>query len=76
MKSNITDLKSKITFGKYSGKTFEEISDIDPEYILWLDKNAKTIKFRRSWIEAIKMDIMEAESEMRDIINEHYYDIY
>jgi len=61
MKSNIIDLKSKITFGKYSGKTFDEISDIDPEYILWLDENVKTIKFERSWIDAIQMDIMEDE---------------
>lgn len=60
-KSNVIDLKSKITFGKYSGKTFDEISDIDPEYILWLDENVKTIKFERSWIDAIQMDIMEDE---------------
>lgn len=27
-----------ITFGKYKGKTFDEISEINPSYILWLDK--------------------------------------
>lgn len=25
-----------ITFGKYKGKTPDEISDVDPKYIIWL----------------------------------------
>lgn len=28
-----------LTFGKYRGKTPEEISDIDPGYIVWMAEN-------------------------------------
>ena len=31
-------LSDKISFGKYSGFTFQEILFKDPGYILWLDK--------------------------------------
>lgn len=34
------DLDNKpLTFGKYKGKTPDEISDIDPDYIVWMWKN-------------------------------------
>ena len=33
-----------ITFGKYNGQTFDEIADIDPDYISWLDGNVKDVK--------------------------------
>jgi hypothetical protein len=65
-----------ISFGKYSGKTYREICDIDPEYIIWLHENVKEIKFRKSWITAIEMDLREEASELHDIIREHYYDIF
>jgi hypothetical protein len=68
--------EDKILFGKYCGKTFEEISIIDPDYILWLNENVETIKFRYSWIQAIEKDIRAEESETRDIMLEHYFDIW
>ena len=65
-----------ITFGKYNGQTFEEISNIDPDYILWLNKNVKDVKLPKKWIECVEMDIRERDSELRDILAEHAFDIY
>ena len=65
-----------ITFGKYKGKTFEEIADIDPDYILWLDENVKDVKLPKKWIEAVEMDVRERDSELHDILAEHAFDIY
>ena len=65
-----------ITFGKYKGKTFDEIADIDPDYILWLDENVKDVKLPKKWVEAVEMDVRERDSELRDILVEHAFDIY
>jgi hypothetical protein len=65
-----------ITFGKYNGRTFEEISNIDPDYILWLDENVKDVKLPKKWIECVEMDIREKNSELHDILAEHAFDIY
>jgi len=62
-------------FGKYRGQTLDQISDNDPGYVVWLaDENV--LKIEREFLDAVRMDEMEAESEMRDIINEHVHDIY
>ncbi len=68
--------EDKITFGKYKGKTFEKIADIDPDYILWLDKNVKDVNLPKKWIECVEMDIRERNSELHDILAEHAFDIY
>ena len=65
-----------ITFGKHNGQTFDEIADIDPDYILWLDKNVKDVKLPKKWIECVEMDIRERDSELHDILAEHQFDIY
>jgi hypothetical protein len=65
-----------ITFGKHKGKTFNEISNIDPDYILWLDENVKDVKLPKKWIECVEMDIRERDSELHDILAEHAFDIY
>ena len=62
-----------IAFGKYNGQTFDEIADIDPDYISWLDKNVKDVKLPKKWIECVEMDIRERDSELRDIISEYRY---
>jgi hypothetical protein len=69
-------LTDTITFGKHTGKTFNEISNIDPDYILWLDENVKDVKLPKKWIEAVEMDIRERDSELHDILAEHAFDIY
>ena len=68
--------EDKITFGKYNGKTFEEIANIDPDYILWLDEKVKDVKLPKKWIECVEMDIRERDSELHDILAEHAFDIY
>jgi hypothetical protein len=55
-----------INFGKYKGKTFDEISDIEPSYILWLSKNVEGIKLPKKWLEAIEWDVREEEDNYRD----------
>jgi hypothetical protein len=70
------DPEDIITFGKYKGKTFDEIADIDPDYILWLDENVKDVKLSKKWIECVEMDIRERNSELHDILAEHAFDIY
>jgi hypothetical protein len=64
--------EDKITFGKYNGKTFDEIADVEPDYILWLDKNVKTIKLPKSFVDAVEMEIRERDN----ILLEHQFDIY
>ena len=68
--------EDKITFGKYNGQTFEQIANIDPDYILWLDENVKDVKLPKKWIECVEMDIRERNSELHDILAEHAFDIY
>ena len=58
-----------MTFGKYKGQTLDEISDNDPGYVVWL-ADANVLRIDREFLDAVRMDDMEAESEMRDIINE------
>jgi hypothetical protein len=70
------DPEDIITFGKYKGKTFDEIADIDPDYILWLDEKVKDVKLPKKWIEAVEMDVRERDSELHDILAEHAFDIY
>lgn len=70
------DREDKITFGKYNGKTFNQIADIDPDYISWLDKNVKNIKLPKDFVTANEMDIRERDSELHDILAEHAFDIY
>ena len=76
MKSLKVNREDKITFGRYTGKTFDEIADIDPDYIDWLDENVKTIKIDKDFVTAVRMDIAERDSELHDILAEHYFKIY
>jgi len=40
-----------IPFGKYKRKTFNQISQIDPYYIIWITENVKSIKLPKNlWI--------------------------
>jgi hypothetical protein len=70
------DPEDIITFGKYKGKTFDDIADIDPDYILWLDKNVKDVKLPKKWLKCVEMDVRERDSELHDILAEHAFDIY
>lgn len=51
----------KISFGKYNGKTYDEISEIDPSYVIWLTENVKSIRLPKSYVNAIQWDLMEED---------------
>lgn len=44
----IYNLKTKITFGRYKGKTLEEVLNINPLYIEWCMNNIDEFKFDES----------------------------
>ena len=58
-----------ITFGKYKGKTFNEISNIDPDYIVWLNENVKTIKLPEKFVDIVKTET----SDLHSVILESLY---
>ena len=49
--------EDKITFGKYKGKTFNEIADIDSNYIIWLNENVKTMKLPIKFVDEVQIDV-------------------
>ena len=61
------ELKIVVTFGKYKGKTLDEISDINPSYICWLKENVKTIKIPKWLVEACERDVRESKNNMDDM---------
>lgn len=58
-----------ITFGKHKEKTFEEISNIDPDYIIWLDENIKTIKLPERFVDVVKTET----SDLHSVVLESLY---
>ena len=39
----LNNLNDELCFGKYKGKTIEEVLNIDHQYITWLSNNVKSI---------------------------------
>lgn len=56
-------INQTIGFGKYKGKTWDEVSDIDPDYVLWAVDNVKEVKLPQSFIDALEMDQREREED-------------
>lgn len=55
-----------LTFGRYKGKTPEQIADLDPSYIVWMYENVKPKACSRSlWVACT-----DAMDEAEDILNE------
>lgn len=50
-----------ITFGKYKGKTPDEISDIDPKYLLWLVHETGFSLCSLALIEYCEQEVREEE---------------
>lgn len=46
--------EDEIAFGKHKGATFEEISEEDPGYIVWLSENVDTISLPDFFVERCK----------------------
>jgi len=47
-----------MTFGKYKGRTLDEISNNDPSYVVWLS-DEKVLKIEKEFLEAVRRDDME-----------------
>ena len=62
-------------FGKFRGHSLDDISDTDPGYIVWLADN-NVLRIDREFLDAVRRDDMDADDEMRDIIEGHWHDIY
>lgn len=56
-------LSYKLTFGKYSGKTLEELIKIDGNYLDWLYKNEKTSPIIKTSLSLILEDINSKKIE-------------
>lgn len=56
-------INQTIDFGKYKGKTWDEVSDIDPGYVLWAVDNVKGVRLPPSFIDAVEMDLREGEED-------------
>lgn len=59
-----------ISFGKYKGKSFDEIAEIEPSYILWLNENVESIKFSKDWLNLVERDEREREDVLLDAWSE------
>jgi hypothetical protein len=63
-----------ITFGKYKGKTLNEIAELDAGYIVWLDEEIKSIKIDTDFVSQCLREELEYRSAAIDIIKEYWYD--
>ena len=63
-----------ITFGKYKGKTLNEIAELDAGYIVWLDEEIKSIKIDTDFVSQCLREELEYRSASMDIIKEYWYD--
>lgn len=61
-----------ISFGKYKGKSFDEIAEIEPSYILWLHENVDSIKFSKKWLDLVEQDMREQREVLLDAWSEWY----
>lgn len=66
MPTTINPYEYVLPFGKYNGKLLDEISEIDPSYIVWLHENVKTITIPKEYMDEVKMNIYEREDEFLD----------
>jgi hypothetical protein len=55
----LTKLSDVLTFGKYRGKTLEEVSETNANYILWLIENTATVSL--SYTEENLIDTLSRE---------------
>lgn len=59
-----------LTFGKYKGKTAEEVSIKDPAYIVWMFKN---VSGKNTCSEALYRDCLQEIEELQDQEFENIY---
>ena len=66
MNDILKELKVVLDFGKYKGKTLDEVGDIDPSYICWLKENVKDVKIPKWYAEACERDVREWDESIVD----------
>jgi uncharacterized protein (DUF3820 family) len=55
-----------LTFGKYKGKTPDEVGDIDPSYVVWMYENVKPTPCTKELAESCEWDVREQQAEGLD----------
>jgi hypothetical protein len=55
-----------LKFGKYRGKTPNQIADQDPSYVVWMHANILPPPCTRDLALACEMDVREKDSEYED----------
>ena len=63
-RNNMKSLETVLDFGKYKGKTLEEVADIDPSYICWLHENVKTVRIPKWFAVACEGAVREEDEEL------------
>lgn len=51
----IEDFNWKLPFGKYKGKTLEEVIIEDHKYVIWFSENIDSIRIKPSIIHSLKL---------------------
>lgn len=54
---------TQLTFGKYKGHTPEEVSVIDPSYVVWMFDNIKPAKCSKELRDGCEWELREGEAE-------------
>ena len=62
------DIQQVVSFGKYEGMTLEEISEINPKYILWLNENCNSILIPRELVDSCLFTIEDKEDRRESSI--------
>jgi hypothetical protein len=62
----MTKDKTPLTFGKYKGKTPDEIGDYDPSYVVWMYANVKPAPCSKELAEDCEQAVREYEEDRAD----------
>lgn len=62
-----------LTFGKYKGKTPNEVALIDPSYITWMHDVRPEVCTKHL---AIGCELIDYDEELEQDLTEHHLDIY
>lgn len=58
-----TQLTGILNFGKYRGKTINDVIDIEPSYLLWADKNIKELNLSKEVLYEVFDAMLEEQKE-------------
>lgn len=59
-----------LSFGKYKGRTPDEVGDYDPAYVAWMFANVKPPPCSKELADTCKQDVREYEEEKAEDL--HY----